>query len=202
MRPRIIATIALLGLLGIGAVIGGSGGVSLIWPADQIAPPTYCATTNGTVSTGTAAGTITSIMYIFHPASDPKTYKIRYGEIHAVAGKDGEYMIRIAAITAENAAPGGTIQAKQPLVGTNPASAGAIVRTGATGAPTRIAGDYFTQGYLSDAPAHLRLDAITGFQPMTLLGGVAAGFELRSEVTVIMSTAAKVASWVCWTEEG
>lgn len=193
------AALLLLPLL-LGATVGSSGNGGASRLPDEAAPPRYCASTNGTVSTGTTNGTVTSILYLFHPSTETKRYKVRYGEIHGSAGSGtGRYLLRITAITAQNGTPGGTVQPALPLIGTNPAS-GAVVRSGAA-APTRQVGDYFVDSMSATAESDLRFDYIWGFQPITLLGGVASGLELRTEVTSTLSSGADVAAWVCWTED-
>lgn len=180
--------------------VSGERGIGHQTPAGDDAPPTYCASTGGTVSTGAAAGTVTSILYLWHPAAVTKRYKIRYGEIHAAIGSGtGTYLMRITSITAENVTPGGTVAANLPLVGTSPASA-AVVRYGAN-APTRTAADYFIVPSGIADPVHFALDSIPGFQPITLLGGVAAGMELRTHVVSPVTGGADVGAWVCWTED-
>lgn len=197
---NLLAILLLLSCSPAYAAPSGERGVGHQTPAGDDAPPTYCASTNGTVSTGTASGTVTSILYLFHPAAVTKRYKIRYGEIHAAIGSGtGAYLMRITSITAENATPGGTLVANLPLVATNPASA-AVVRVGAN-APTRTATDYFVVPSSIADPVHFALDSIPGFQPITLLGGVAAGFELRTHVTATVTGGADVGAWVCWTED-
>src|SRR5574341_603991 len=99
------AALLLLPLL-LGATVGSSGNGGASRLPDEAAPPRYCASTNGTVSTGTTNGTVTSILYLFHPSTETKRYKVRYGEIHWSAGSGtGRYLLRITAITAHDPWP-------------------------------------------------------------------------------------------------
>lgn len=197
---RLIVVLALTIVTSAYATVSGERGITHQTPAGDDAPPSYCASTNGTVSTGTTAGTITSILYLWHPAAVTKRYKVRYGEIHAAIGTGtGAYLMRITSITAENATPGGTLVADLPLVGTNPAST-AVVRAGAN-APTRTAADYFVVPSSILDPVHFALDSIPGFQPITLPAGVGSGIELRTHVTSTVTGGADVSAWVCWTED-
>lgn len=200
MRKLIAIIILFASVHAFAGSFGGERGAHFQTPAGDDAPPTYCASTNGTVATGTTNGTVTSIFYIWHPASVTKRYKVRYAEIRGDAGTGtGKYLLRITSITAQNGTPGGTLQPALPLVPTNPSS-DAVVRSGAA-APTRTVGDYFVDSMSATVEVDVRLDSIPGFQPFTLPASVAAGIELRTEVTATLASSANIAAWVCWTED-
>ena len=99
---------------------------------------TYSASSNGTISSGTAASTTVSLGYLFHPSAvttlQYKAGRFKVSWDQGVAGN--AFLLKLGRITAENGAPGGTsqtIQAHNP----GSASSSAVFRTGATGAPTR-----------------------------------------------------------------
>ena len=180
-----------------GLVSGSS--IAKIQPADEESPPTYCSSTNGTIATGTGAGTVTSIAYLWHPASVTKRYQIRLASYSGVGGAGtGKYMLRVSYITAENAVPGGT---SQPIhaIDDGPATA-ATFRTGATGAPTRVAGDVRTYSFGATTPATVAYSAPLGMRPFTILASVNQGIEVRTEVTDALSQDAFVTLFICWTE--
>lgn len=194
-----IAVVLLFVLLGAG-IISSSGGLTHEQPADDLSPATYCSSTNGMIATGQLLGTVTSIAYLWHPAADTKRYQIRIASYSGVGGAGtGRYMLHIAYISAENVTPGGTAQPIYPIDGA-PAS-GATFRTGATGAPTREAGDVRTYAFAATAPAIESFSPAEGMQPFTLLPSVARGIEVRSEIVAALSQDAYITFFVCWTEQ-
>jgi hypothetical protein len=146
---------------------------------------TYVASTNGTVNTATAANTVTSIAYLFHPSSNTKRVEIlQIGlSYEGNAGNNG-LSFRGARITAENGAPGGTTQTVNALDQDDAASTLTFL-TGATGAPTRATGDYLTIAAIggSAAQAYLSMfDAKQLGKPIVLRASQNEGFEIRSVI--------------------
>lgn len=168
--------------------------------------PTYGASTNGVVSSGTVLATVSSVAYLFHAAANTKTFRILRILASIGGGSGGALNLRGALITAENGTPGGTVQAVNPVNRGDAAStatgANGVFRTGATGAPTRIAGDLMTYSIGgADTGSDVELfDASQFGEPITLRGGFAEGFEIRSVVGTALLTAAQIAVTFFFTE--
>jgi len=173
--------------------------------------PTYMASTNGIVVTGTTAATVTSIAYLWHPAAITKRYEIVRIQASWSAGisNSGNFNIRLAKITAENATPGGTPQTINTADGADAASGGTF-RTGATGAPTRTAGDLSAfeietdtgnanSGSLAYAPFVI-FDAFEDGKPLVCRSGVAEGWEIRTVVGTALGTGARMSVAFIWKE--
>jgi len=165
-------------------------------PNDHDAPHSYAVTTNGTVSTGTTSGTVTSILYLWRPASVPGAARVHHLEIHGSAGAAGSYLIRIARITAENGTPGGTLQPHAKFDPESPTSP-MVGRSGAA-APTRSAADYFTDSMSGSVESDVHLENHWGMLPVVLVPG--SGLEVRTEITSTLSQAAALAVSIGWTE--
>jgi hypothetical protein len=177
------------------------------WPVTTIAgtPVTYSASTSGTVSTGTTAGTVQSIAYLWHPSTSGKRVKILKIML-SWSGNGGNNTLsaRGTFITPENATPGGATSAPQAHDQADAASA-LTFRVGATGAPTRVASDLFTEAMLggsSDQQSVVFFDAQTVGKPLILRAGTNEGFEVRTVVGGSnLASAVQVAVYYTWTEE-
>jgi hypothetical protein len=90
---------------------------------------------DATSSMGTA---IVSALYLFHPPSVTKTYRITRLRVWSADGGAGEIFLQLNRITAENGTPGGTLLIPAVFNQGDPASS-AIARWKATGSPTRDA---------------------------------------------------------------
>lgn len=142
--------------------------------------PTYAASTNGVVTLATAAGTTTSIAYLFHSAANAKRIEIQQ-IIVSVDGTGGKQALSIRGnrISAENGAPGGTSQTINAFDQGDAAST-LIFRTGATGAPTRVTGDLFSAAADDGTELYARmLDMGVLGKPIVLQAGTNEGFEVR-----------------------
>lgn len=165
---------------------------------------TYAASTNGNVLTATAAGTVTSLAYLFHPSANTKHVEILQISITTEGnpGNANGLTFRGARITAENGTPGGTSQSINPFDTSDPAST-LIFRTGATGAPTRVAGDMISVASNSGTqilPQPL-LDSGLNGKPIVLRAGQSEGFEIRSVIGgANLSAAVSVSITFIWTE--
>lgn len=161
----------------------------------------YAGSTNGLVSTATAANTATSIAYLFHPSANTKRVEIQKITISfsGNAGNNGDF-IEGAFITAENATPGGTSQTTNPLDRADAAST-VIFRSGATGAPTRVTGDLLSFGGLGSTDRQIIIDASTIGKPIVLRASVAEGFEIRHVVGASnLASAVEMTVTMFWTE--
>lgn len=165
---------------------------------------TYSASTNGTVGTGTAIATVTSIAYLFHPQSSETTARI--GRIFIGWGGgagNSNVNVQVAYITAENAVPGGTsrpIQTHDPI---DPPS-NLTFRSGAA-APTRITGDLFTgvaQASAQSAGVDFNIfEPTLNGKPIVLPARLGRGLEVRTVIgAVALTTALQVSVYMTWTE--
>jgi hypothetical protein len=166
----------------------------------------FMASTNGTVSSGTALATVQSIAYLFHTAGSTKTIKIVRIDISDNTGNNGALNVRGAFITAENGAPGGTSQTINGVNQADTAEGTDTFRTGATGEPTRVTGDLITFAMAAgpSSPAGtstLVWEAGSAAKAITLRAGVAEGFEIRSVISNAFATADQIAVTYYWTEE-
>jgi hypothetical protein len=155
--------------------------------------PSYVATTNATIPTGTAAANVASIAYLWHPGTSGKRIEI-FQILISFGGGVGTSMVlfRGARITAVSGTPGGTSVTPQPLESSDPASTGLFV-AGATGAPTRASFDQLTFAMVAGASDKLVWNAGATGKPIVLGLGRAEGFELRTVLSAALSTAANVA---------
>jgi hypothetical protein len=168
--------------------------------------PTYAASTNGFTLTSTAANTVASLAYLFHPAASTKRIEISLVAL-SVSGSGGNNLLsyRIARLTAENGAPGGLVQTVNAYDPSDPASA-MIFRTGATGAPTRVTGDMFSlaSSGLGGAGGQVYVPlfvAGTHGKPIVLRAGQNEGLELRSVIGGSnLTSALNIATHFIWTE--
>jgi hypothetical protein len=160
----------------------------------------FMASTNGVVPSGTVLATVASIAYLFHTVGSTKTIKIRRIDITVSDAPTGNFTARGAFITAENGAPGGTVQAINGTNRANTAEGTDTFRTGATGAPTRVAGDLLSGEFGSESKSYT-WEAPPGTLPITLRAGVAEGFEIRTVITNALVTPSLVAVTFYWTEE-
>lgn len=165
----------------------------------ELAPasiPTYAASTNGTVSTGTLLATNTSIAYLFHPLASTKRVEIMSIRVSWASGNVGRFTIRGNFITAEGS--GGTSQTINSLDRGDAASA-MTFRSGGS-APTRVAGDLFCiSADTSSNNVQVITPQIIGKQ-IVLRAGVAEGFEIRTVIEAIATTAAQIAVDYIWKE--
>lgn len=156
--------------------------------------PSYAASTNGTISSGTLLNTTTSIAYLWHPAANTKRVEINKILVSFAAGSGGLLQVRGAFITAENGVPGGTVQIINPKDRDDPAST-LTFRTGAA-PPTRLAGDLYT-----DVSDQLKLEVGDNMtKPIVLRPGVDEGFEIRSIVGLLLISAQLIAVSYEWVE--
>jgi hypothetical protein len=176
-------------------------------PLPQFNPTlaTYAASTNGFVLSSTNANTVDSDAYLFHPSANTKRVKI-FKIFLSWSGNAGNNAVsfRGAFITAENGAPGGTVQTINPLDRADAAST-LTFRTGATGAPVRVAGDLFSVaiigGNTSQSNATL-FDASVFGKPIVLRAGVSEGFEVRDVIgSSNIASALNIGIHYIWTEE-
>jgi len=169
----------------------------------KIFTPSYMASSNGSTSTGTAAATTTSIAYLFHPAAVAERYEIYRIDMSfgGGAGATSNVVFRGAFITAEAGAPGGTSQTINPTDRGDAALAAATVfRTGATGAPTRVAGDLISlnfSGSTSNSGDYIWRAESEG-KAIVIRSGVAEGFEIRTVVGTALGTAQQVSVTYYW----
>ncbi len=168
----------------------------------------FMASTNGMVTFGTAANTVTSVAYLFHPSSNTKRISISRIEVcitnitaPAVA-PNGVVSIRGAFITAENGTPGGTSQTINPTDRADSVSTGMVFRTGATGAPTRVAGDLINWlSSVNQGPYFVWDSGDNGAKPIVLRASTAEGFEIRTNIEVASGNAPQVSVFYYWTEQ-
>jgi hypothetical protein len=165
---------------------------------------TAMASTNGSVSTGTASANVQSIAYLFHPASVTKRIEIVRIDVSFVgrntAAASNPVSLRGAFITAENGVPGGTAQTINPLDRAD-AIAADTFRTGATGAPTRVAGDLMSFVMNDTGNNSFSWTEDETGKPIGLRASVAEGFEIRSVVGASSLVAAmQVAVTFYWKE--
>jgi hypothetical protein len=146
---------------------------------------TYIASTNGGVNTATAANTVTSLAYLFHPSSNTKRVEIiQIGLSWEGNGGNNGITFRGALITAENGTPGGSTQTVNALDQADAAST-LTFRTGATGAPTRATGDYLCVAGIGGSAAQMYIplfDASRYGKPIILRASQNEGFEIRSVI--------------------
>ena len=161
----------------------------------------FMASTNGTVSSGTAAATTTSIAYLFHPNTNTKRIEIQRIDVALGGGSSGNVSIRGAFITAENGTPGGTSQTINPLDRADSTSAGMVFRSGATGAPTRVTGDLITWNFGGAHSGDTSWDTEFFAKPIVLRASQAEGFEIRSVIGTALLTATTIAVTFYWTEQ-
>jgi hypothetical protein len=183
---------------------GGPSGQDIFRERVQVAAntvPAFMASTNGTVTTATLLASVTSIAYLFHPGTSTKTIKIRKIVVSSTGGTNGVVNFRGAFITAENGVPGGTSQTINGVNRSFTPEAGDVFRTGATGAPTRVAGDLLSYALSVNGSSS---DAFTfdfTASPITLRAGVAEGFEIRTVITNALVNADSIGCYFYWTEE-
>jgi len=175
---------------------------------------TYMSSTNGSVNTGTGAATVTSHAYLFHGSDVTNRYEIMkiIASYAITAGNAGNFQFRLARITAENGTPGGT---SQTVNSTDPADAAssAILRTGATGAPTRQTGDLSTMivsaatlaggigGTDSGATGSVVLfDAEETGKGLICRASTAEGWEVRTIVGTALTATIPVSITFVWRE--
>jgi len=166
---------------------------------------TYAGSSNGTVGSGTAATTVTSVGYIWHTAANAKRIEIYCITVSTGGGAAGNLSLRGAFITAENATPGGLVYPPTPLDRSSAAStvtgSTGILRVGAA-APTRVVGDLITEniGGASTGTQYTLFDSSKSGQPIILRSGSAEGFEIRSVIGVALTTATQISFTAYWTE--
>lgn len=174
--------------------------VSLISETIVQEAPTFAASTNGAVATGTASGTVQSIGLLFQPASGTKKARIEQIDISWV-GNGGNNFLTFNGARTTSDGTGGTVQ---PVGSFDTSNSSALVfRSGATGAPTRIAGDLFTVVALGGSTAQEQVPIYRrtpGAQPIILEPG--QGFEVRSVINSVANIASnvQVAASYIWTE--
>jgi hypothetical protein len=165
---------------------------------------TYGASTSGAVSTGTAANTNTSVLYLWHPNTSHSGVKVRRIVLSWGGGSGGTFSIRIARITGENATPGGTLINVNPYDSSDAATA-CTVRKGATGAPTRVTDDvacYVQPGAGSGTLILPFTDELfTGCKSLSCSPAVGEGWEIRTVVESAMTTAAQVGAEIVYSED-
>lgn len=172
---------------------------------------TYGASTNGTVGISTNQAGITSLAYIWHASGNTKRIEI-YRIIASAGlecGANHDFTLRGAFITAENATPGGTAQSVNPFDRDDTASsitgATGVFRTGATGAPTRVTGDLFSEEIYTNTGAtnqKVLFDIKHTGKPIVLRASTAEGFEIRAVGggNGNLSQAVEVAVTIYWME--
>jgi len=166
--------------------------------------PAYAASTNGSFTSPTVATTVASVAYLFHPSASAKRVQIEKIVV-SWSGNGGNnlFTFRCAFLTAENGAPGGTSQAINALDQADAASA-LVFRTGATGAPTRVAGDLFSvvgDGGSTSETSIVVFDTVRDGKAVILRAGVAEGFEVRFVVGAAnLASAVGVSVYYVWTE--
>ncbi len=164
---------------------------------------TAMASTNGPISSGTVSASSQSIAYLFHTAASTKRIEIL--RIHvSFSGPTNDtrtLSVQGAFITAENAVPGGTSVTINPLDRSDTVNAADVFRVGATGAPTRVAGDLISWTFNNrDSGLYVWDEDLTG-KPIVLRLGVAEGFEIRSVIGgQNLSTASQIAVTFYWKE--
>lgn len=161
----------------------------------------FMVSTNGTISSGTGAATVTSLGYLFHPNTNTKRIEICRIDVALGGGASGNVMVRGAFITAENGAPGGTSQTIQPIDRSDSNSSGMIFRTGATGAPTRISGDLITWNAGGAHTGLFSWESQLSGKPIILRASQAEGFEIRSVIGTALLTATSISVTFYWTEQ-
>jgi hypothetical protein len=193
------------------SAVTSDGGVALDITQNPSDNACYMASTNGTVTSGTTAATVTSLAYLFHGAGTLKRYEITKITASIIIGQGniGDLTLRVARITAENGTPGGATQTVNAVDSSDAASA-ATFRTAATGAPTRATGDLVTQAFDVDTTAQgggtsnnstITLFDMSAFgKPLVIRNGVSEGWEVRSIVGAAITTGVKIAITYFWRE--
>jgi len=180
-------------------ITGGTDGTNA--QRTKLYTPSYMASTNGSVGTGVAVATVTSIAYLFHPAAVLERYEIYRIDISfgGGAGATSNVVARGAFITAEAAVPGGTSQTINPTDRADAALAAATVfRTGATGAPTRVAGDLMSFNSSGPGSNNYSWTPTSQGKPIVIRSGVAEGFEIRTVIVTALGTAQQVSITFYW----
>ena len=161
----------------------------------------FMASSNGTISSGTAGATVTSLGYLFHPNTNTKRIEICRIDVTVGGGSTGNVMIRGAFISAENGTPGGTSQTINPTDRGDSTSAGVIFRS-APNAPARVTGDLITWNAGGSATeANFVWTPPLAGKPIVLRASQTEGFEVRSVVGTALLTAATIAVTFYWTEQ-
>lgn len=170
--------------------------------------PSYMASTNGIVNSGTAGATVTSHAYLWHPSTDTTRYAIAMivASVSTLDTNTGNLQLRLARITALNGTPGGTNQTINALDFADAPSTGTFT-TGATGAPTRAAGDYVTKTFDASGVGNgttgknvefIIFDERIAGKALICRAGVNEGYEVRSIVGTAIATAVPVAVTYYW----
>jgi hypothetical protein len=162
---------------------------------------TYAASNPDGASTGILLGTTTSVIYLFHPSTESKSYQVKRILISATGGTGtATYSIRADFITAQAGTPGGTLVTPQPLNRSDIAS-NAIVRINAN-APTRLGNDPWSiclvpgNNFVFDLASN-----IYDGKAITLRGGISEGIEVRIVIGgLALLTASRVSAALEWVE--
>lgn len=119
-----------------------AGAISRAMPVKHADVATWVASSDAVaLSTGTAGATTLSMGYLFHPATLSMKIELLAAQLSwaAGAGAGDAIKVKLARITAENGAPGGTVNNCAPHDSRDnipdPTTA-LVARFGATGAPT------------------------------------------------------------------
>jgi hypothetical protein len=156
---------------------------------ERTAKITWSVTTTAAQAITNTAGTITSVLYVFHPNANSKTFRVLRIAVSKGGGTGtGAYTIRIVRITAENGTPGGTaLTAKAHDAGDAANLSSFNVRQLATGAPTRdsSAHDSYTSDAANDG-GYIWVPDLVG-KPLICRASTPEGFEIQ----VVPETAAQ-----------
>src|SRR5262249_50406128 len=159
------------------------------------------ASTNGTISTGTVASTVTSVASLFKASTNLSRFEIVRIDVTMSAGASGaggDVQIRGAFITADGT--GGTVETANPVDRDDTLSTSTF-RAGATGAPTRVAGDLITWVSPPAGGNMFRWESDSPDKRIILRANQAEGFEIRTVIGgVVLTTASQVAVTFYWTE--
>ncbi len=180
----------------------GDGPVGSAIPVTQATRPMYQASCGTGVITMTATpGAVTSIGYLWHPSSSSKRVSIKkiIVSFSVPTPGNGEFVVNVARITAENGTPGGTSQTINPQDQADPASA-CTFRTGAA-APTRAAGDLVAVGFSTNANGQITLDETFSGKGLVCRASTAEGYEVRVSALGLLSGVPKVGTTFIWAEE-
>jgi hypothetical protein len=163
---------------------------------------TYLANT-GPITGATATG-LKSLTYLFHPSTDTTDrYQLLRAHINIIGGVGGTQRLEVHFLTAENGTPGGTTAtiAKKNIANN---TAGATVRIGPTGAPTRGtilfgADQPVALSGNADYPSTNVQEAVDG-EPLILRASQAEGIEIVQNVLTTITTAPVFNITWEWTE--
>ena len=183
--------------------------MALVLPA-ALNVATYVCNPLGVVNVGTTAGTVTSLMYLWHTATNTKRIEIYRITASSTGGTAGVFTMKGAFITAENGTPGGTTVTAQQIDQDDPASTLAsttgICRFGAA-IPTRITTGGIVQNVFSECcggsqagQQYVLFNAVQSGKPIVLRAGQAEGFEVRGHIDTAQTTSAQVSVNFLWTE--